>query len=326
MIHYRFFRLLSFAVLMPALCFAQISLKEGVPYSQSFNLLADSGKSSVLPLGWHILESGKSADCTYNAGTGSSTTGDTYSFGSKNDTDRALGCLQSGSLIPSFGAQFINETGVKISRLLISYSAEQWRLGTAGRSDSLLFQLSTDASGLSTGSWIGIKSLGFATPYRDSLGLRNGNIFPNRFPVKDTIYGLSIENGSSFWIRWTDWNAPGADDGLAIDDFSIEAAASGNSVSEIYMDKSYYDAELFQNYPNPFNPETRIPLRIIRCCHVKIDLCDILGRTMAHILDAYMRPGNYAFSFNSRNLPGGIYICKVQAGNYNFAQKLCLLK
>jgi hypothetical protein len=32
---------------------------------------------------------------------------------------------------------------------------------------------------------------------------------------------LAIANGASFWIRWTDFNANGSDDGLAIDDFSL---------------------------------------------------------------------------------------------------------
>ena len=40
--------------------------------------------------------------------------------------------------------------------------------------------------------------------------------------VSFSITGLSIPNGASFWIRWTSSDiAPGADDGLAVDDFSI---------------------------------------------------------------------------------------------------------
>ena len=37
-----------------------------------------------------------------------------------------------------------------------------------------------------------------------------------------SITGLSIPNGASFWIRWKDSDiAPGSDDGLAVDNFSI---------------------------------------------------------------------------------------------------------
>ena len=33
--------------------------------------------------------------------------------------------------------------------------------------------------------------------------------------------GLSIADGSTFWIRWIDFNATGSDDGLGVDDFSM---------------------------------------------------------------------------------------------------------
>ncbi len=39
--------------------------------------------------------------------------------------------------------------------------------------------------------------------------------------MTSTITGLSIPNGATFWIRWLDFNASGADDGLAVDDFSL---------------------------------------------------------------------------------------------------------
>jgi len=45
-------------------------------------------------------------------------------------------------------------------------------------------------------------------------------------------FALSIANGASFWIRWTDSDlAPGADDGLAIDDLSLTASTEGGVIS-----------------------------------------------------------------------------------------------
>src|SRR5262249_25564176 len=41
--------------------------------------------------------------------------------------------------------------------------------------------------------------------------------------LNSNITGLNIPAGATFWIRWTDVDATGADDGLAIDDFSITA-------------------------------------------------------------------------------------------------------
>jgi hypothetical protein len=48
----------------------------------------------------------------------------------------------------------------------------------------------------------------------------------NRTTISATITGLSIANGATFFIRWTDTDASGSDDGLAIDDFSLTATAA----------------------------------------------------------------------------------------------------
>src|SRR6266496_2751132 len=67
----------------------------GATYSQDFNTLASSGTSSALPTGWYFDETSTNANTLYTAGTGSSTTGDTYSFGSTGSSERAFGELRS---------------------------------------------------------------------------------------------------------------------------------------------------------------------------------------------------------------------------------------
>jgi uncharacterized protein len=199
-----------------------ISLTNSSAYTQDFDSLANSGTSNTLPGDWLIAESGANANATYTAGSGSGIGGDTYSFGATGSTDRALGGLRSGSLIPSFGTSFTNNTGSSISTFNISYIGEQWRLGAAGRADRLDFQYSTDATSLTTGTWIDVDTLDFTTPTTTgTVGLRDGNIAANRTALSGNITGLSINNGSNFWIRWTDLDVTGSDDGLAIDDFSI---------------------------------------------------------------------------------------------------------
>ncbi|MDB5250947.1 MAG: hypothetical protein JWP27_116, partial [Flaviaesturariibacter sp.] len=106
-----------------------------IPHSQDFNTLASSGTGSTLPDGWAFSESQANANTTYTAGTGSSNSGDTYSFGAASSSDRALGGVRSGNLAPLFGGLFVNNTGSTISSLTIAYTGEQWRLGTAGRTD-----------------------------------------------------------------------------------------------------------------------------------------------------------------------------------------------
>ncbi len=215
---------LAFLLFLSGTIYAQVSLTAlDVSNNQNFDSLASSGTTNtVVPQGWMFLETGTNANNTYAAGTGSSNTGNTYSLGL--DSDRAFGGLQSGSLVPTIGASFLNNTGTILTALHIVYTGEQWRLGATPRAqaDRLDFQISYDATSLSTGTWTDVDSLDFNSPILSgTVGALNGNLAANRSGKSYTIQGLSISPGATFWIRWTDFNVAGSDDALAVDDFSI---------------------------------------------------------------------------------------------------------
>jgi predicted extracellular nuclease len=215
----------------------------GVAYTQNFDSLANTGTSSTLPTDWAISETGTAANGLYTAGTGSGTAGDTYSFGAAATAERALGMIQSGTngatLLSTIGASFTNDTGSAITALLISYFGEEWRLGTAGRTDQLDFEISFNATSLTTGTWTAIDALDFVTPNTVTIGAKDGNLGANRTLVTTVIDaadipGFSVTAGATFWIRWLDFNASGADDGLAIDDFSLTANPPGTlSINDV---------------------------------------------------------------------------------------------
>jgi VCBS repeat-containing protein len=212
------------AVLLPA---------AGMAYVQNFDTLASSGTASVIPAGWAFSETGVSGNAFYSTGSGIATTGDTYSFGVAGAHavgDRAFGELRSTTVIPVLGAGFANGTGGAISTLAISYVGEQWRLGALSRTiaDRLDFQISFDATSLTTGSWTDINALDFAPAITTgAVGALDGNLAANRVAISFTIAGLDIAAGAGFWIRWIDVDASGADDGLAIDDFALTANGPG---------------------------------------------------------------------------------------------------
>ncbi|MFO0469348.1 MAG: hypothetical protein ACK5ZX_08585 [Bacteroidota bacterium] len=195
---------------------AQVKLV-GSTYTENFNTLAKTGNSNVLPAGWLIEESGTNANGLYTASNGTANSGDTYSFGIIDEEERSLGCLQSGSLIPVFGVGFTNTTNAAFSALKITYIGEQWRLGAINRSDRLDFQISTDANNLSNGTWKDIDSLDLIAPLSSgTVGLINGNGPTNRISISFIISGLNIEPGKTFYFRWRDFNATGADDALSV--------------------------------------------------------------------------------------------------------------
>jgi uncharacterized repeat protein (TIGR01451 family) len=203
------------------------------PYSQNFDALSNTAASTtnelppVVPgtlLGWDLTETGGGArdNEQYAVDNGGSATGDTFSYGTTAATERALGALRSGTLIPVFGACFTNNTGATLTSLDVGYTGEEWRLGAVSRTDQINFEYSTNATSLATGAWTGVAALNFVTPNTAVLNAHDGNVAANRTVIAPvSIPALSIANGATFWIRWTDADPSGSDDGLAVDDFSL---------------------------------------------------------------------------------------------------------
>lgn len=195
-----------------------------VSYAENFDTLASTGTSGTVPAGWAFSETGSGTNATYTAGTGSSATGDTYSFGAAGSSERAFGTLLTTSVVSSLGTFITNNTGDTLTQLTFSFYGEQWRLGATGRADRLDFAFSTDATSLLTGTWNAYAGLSFVAPVTGpSTGALDGNAAANRTFITGTISGLNLTTGGSLWIRWSDFNASGSDDGLAIDDFSVTA-------------------------------------------------------------------------------------------------------
>ena len=214
----------------PAL--AQTIPISGGTYSQDFDTLSNTAGSttnSTLPTGWLLNETGGGArdNEQYAVDTGASNTGDSYSYGAAASTERALGSLRSGTLIASYGACFSNSTGASLLTFDVGYTGEEWRLGTAARADQLDFQYSLDATSLTTGTWVDVNALDFVTPNTATVGAKDGNAVGNRTTLAATINGVNIASGATFCLRWNDADASGADDGLAIDDFSLTVGGVG---------------------------------------------------------------------------------------------------
>lgn len=194
------------------------------PATETFNGLATTGTSSTPPSGISFVENGTASNGTYTAGTGSLGTGDTYSFGATNSADRAFGGIQSGNLVPAVAVLFTNATGATINTVSVTYIGEQWRLGTAGRADRLDASYSTTATTASLTDYTTFDMLDFSSPVTTgTLGALDGNAAANRAAVTAMISGLSIPNNGTLLFNFTDFNASGADDGLALEDFSVTA-------------------------------------------------------------------------------------------------------
>ena len=84
--------------------------------------------------------------------------------------------------------------------------------------------------------------------------------------------------------------------------------------------------ELSQNYPNPFNPATVIKYRLPASAGVRLVVYDILGREVSTLVNERQNPGSYEVHFNGRGLASGVYLYRLQAGQFVETKKLVLLK
>ncbi len=83
---------------------------------------------------------------------------------------------------------------------------------------------------------------------------------------------------------------------------------------------------LHQNYPNPFNPSTRISYDLARTGHVTMKVFDLLGREVVTLVDGMQATGNHNATFDGSGLASGIYLCRLQVGEWSQTRKMVLLK
>jgi len=84
--------------------------------------------------------------------------------------------------------------------------------------------------------------------------------------------------------------------------------------------------ELYQNYPNPFNPATTIRLTVAKAGHVKLTVFDVIGRTVAILIDRNMQPGEYYEVFDAKSLPSGVYFYRLTAQDVSITRSMMLIK
>ena len=88
---------------------------------------------------------------------------------------------------------------------------------------------------------------------------------------------------------------------------------------------------LKQNYPNPFNPVTSISYDIPEAATVTLRVYDLLGRDVRTLVNQQQAPGSYIAIWNGTDNSGaeiatGVYIYRLEAGQFISAKKMILLK
>lgn len=83
---------------------------------------------------------------------------------------------------------------------------------------------------------------------------------------------------------------------------------------------------LHQNYPNPFNPSTVIRYGLSQQSPVTLTVYNVLGQQVAELVNEVLAAGNYEVTFDASHLSSGVYLYRMQAGNFVETKKFVLVK
>ena len=300
-------------LLVGSLSLAQISITGlNVNYSENFDGMGPTG--TTLPANWasiRIAGSGAAGTLPIIVGDGTANTGANYNVGTVSSTDRALGALSSGSTVPAFGVNFVNNTGNQITEFNLTAIVEQWRSGDNVINESMAFSYSVDATSLNSGTWTTVTALDAneILTTTTAAALTDGNLSANQSSLGSTvnISATPCLNGGTLWLRWVDSNAAGADCLLAIDNLIFKATSNvlTNKISTISG---------LNIYPNPVSGSI-LNIETAANAAKAVSIFDVLGKQVLNVATDNT-------TVNVGNLNAGVYIVKITEDGKTATRKL----
>lgn len=97
----------------------------------------------------------------------------------------------------------------------------------------------------------------------------------------------------------------------------VNLAVTALTPSEYYLSSAY---------PNPFNAVTRLTYGMPDAADVTIKLFDIAGREVATLFNGHQSAGHHAVVWNSTGNASGVYLVRMESGNFKSVKKLMLIK
>ena len=79
---------------------------------------------------------------------------------------------------------------------------------------------------------------------------------------------------------------------------------------------------LSQNYPNPFGGSTTLKMSLPKTTDVTVVVYDLLGREVETLASGRYAAGVYRVTWDSHGVPDGIYLARLQAGDFERVVKL----
>lgn len=135
--------------------------------------------------------------------------------------------------------------------------------------------------------------------------------------------------GSPLQVEASDIFGATPNDEMYFDDYQARSIVT--DIDDEVLPNIPTEFALKQNFPNPFNPTTTFRYQLPRNTDVKIVIFNVLGQRVKTLVDARQEPGYYEVQWDALNDHGskvasGIYIYRMQAGDFIKTRKMILLK
>ena len=95
---------------------------------------------------------------------------------------------------------------------------------------------------------------------------------------------------------------------------------------DIFAEDLPRETVLEQNYPNPFNPMTKIQFSIVTRQLTTVKVFDVLGREAATLVNEVKEPGTYTAQWEAKGIASGVYLYRLQSGEFVQTKKMLLIK
>ena len=160
----------------------------------------------------------------------------------------------------------------------------------------------------------------------------NNNTLFSENEIKGVIRSLST--GFLLWKTGVDFR--GLDLWTPGNDYYESLINIGHisQVTILDIDNEVIESEefsLYQNYPNPFNPYTNISYKLSKDSFVDISIYDMRGNLVKNLVKKFQKSGKKSIVWNTldinrNNVPTGLYIYKLKAGESIYTKKMLFLK